>query len=276
MLVPTLILSQRHSEDSQRLWRAAGEMGWRVERPPTRVPADLLAVEEPVLYVEALLAQFVGEQFGLTLSEPPDDWLPTLPPEYRRRTALLVTAAEARRYQGSWFCKPPNNKAWPASVYDPPAGLPNFVADADPVLMSEVVEFELEYRCFVLTREVVTFSVYLRNGHLQREAGYATTDEEDRQMLAFVRSMLADERVRLPNAVVLDVGRLKQDHRWAAVELNAAWVGTVRLRPPGGVGGDQGLDGASVSILWHHVHCPSQILNPARRAITPRPGWAFR
>ncbi len=41
-------------------------------------------------------------------------------------------------------------------------------------------------------------------------------------MLRFVEKMLADPRVVLPRAVVLDVGVI-DGRGWAAVELNAAW-----------------------------------------------------
>ena len=48
--MPTLILSPRHTEDSQLLWRAAGRLGWGVERLVSwRIPDDLLAVPEPEL-----------------------------------------------------------------------------------------------------------------------------------------------------------------------------------------------------------------------------------
>ena len=30
--MPTLILTPRHTDDAQALWRAAGRLGWRIER----------------------------------------------------------------------------------------------------------------------------------------------------------------------------------------------------------------------------------------------------
>jgi hypothetical protein len=86
-----------------------------------------------------------------------------------------------------------------------------------------LVEWEVEFRCFVLDRRVETFSVYLRDGAVAEGRGYASTDAEDAEMLGFAEALLADARVPLPRAVVLDVG----PHRgrgWAAVELNAAWA----------------------------------------------------
>jgi hypothetical protein len=70
--MPTLILSPRQTEDGQRLWRAAGRLGWRVERLPSwHIPADLRAAPEPVVYAEALMAPTLAEAVGLTLPSRP-------------------------------------------------------------------------------------------------------------------------------------------------------------------------------------------------------------
>src|SRR4051794_32163861 len=85
-VMPTLILTPRMTDDSIVLWRAAGRLGWNVERMTRFRPADNLQIDdEPVLYVEALTAPLFAEALGLVLSEPPIDWLPKLPAEYRRR-----------------------------------------------------------------------------------------------------------------------------------------------------------------------------------------------
>lgn len=90
--MPTLILSSRYTEDAQRLWRAAIQRGWNEERiHGWRIPARLRNVQEPILYLEALMAPTLAEAFGLTLLEPPEDWLPQLPIEYRQRTVQLTT-----------------------------------------------------------------------------------------------------------------------------------------------------------------------------------------
>jgi len=65
MPMPTLILTPRHTEDSQALWRVAGRLGWGVERLQSwRVPDHLRTVPEPVLYLEALIGPTLAAQFG--------------------------------------------------------------------------------------------------------------------------------------------------------------------------------------------------------------------
>ncbi len=219
---PTLILTPRHTSDSQLLWRAAIRLGWRVERLQSwRIPEHLAGVAEPVLYVEALFGPALAEEMGVRLLEPPDDWLVRLPAEYRLREIRLTTLDEARASTASAFVKPPGDKSFPARVYTG-AELPDHLAGDMPVLVSEVVDWESEFRCFVLDRELRAFSIYARDGELQEENDFACTDAEAAELTAFVTRLLADARVDLPRAVVIDAGRVA-GRGWACVELNGAW-----------------------------------------------------
>jgi hypothetical protein len=220
--MPTLILSSRYTEDAQRLWQAAIRRGWTVERLHNwRIPAHLRGVREPVLYLEALMAPTLAEEFGLTLLEPPEDWLPRLPEEYRRRSVQLTTLGTARQHLLPAFIKPPNEKSFPACVYDRDS-LPADYPDDMPVLVAEVVTWEKEFRCFILDQTVRTFSIYLRNGALQQEHDFASTTAEATELEQFVGQVLHDPHVTVPRAIVMDVGVI-QHRGWAVVELNAAW-----------------------------------------------------
>lgn len=179
-------------------------------------------VLEPVLYAESLLAPIYAEQFGLTLLEPPIDWLPRLPDEYRLREVRLTTLPEVRQGTLPAFVKPPNDKSFPARVYECPIDLRLHYPDEAPVLVSEIVHWEKEFRCFVLDRTLRTFSVYSRNGELQQENYFLSTDAEDAEVTEFVQTLLTDLRVELPRAIVIDVGVI-EGRGWAVVELNAAW-----------------------------------------------------
>lgn len=220
--MPTLILTPRPSEDAQTLRRAAGQLGWDVERlSGWRVPDAVRSAPEPVLYLEALMAPMLAEQLGLQLIEPPVDWLPKLPEPYRKRQMRLTTLGEARLLEEPAFVKPPNEKSFLAKAYrgcDLPAEFPDDMA----VLVAEVVAWEKEFRCFVLGRRLRTFSVYLRDGELKQESNFAHTDQEEAELGAFVGSLLADERVLLGRTAVLDVGVIR-GRGWAIVEQNAAW-----------------------------------------------------
>jgi len=220
--VPTLILTPRHSGDSQLLWSAAVRLGWRVERLRSwRIPGHLPGTPEPVLYVEALFGPTLAEELGVRLLEPADDWLVRLPAEYRLRHIALATLGDARTNPEPAFVKPPGDKSFPARVYTGPE-LPDHLPGDMPVLVSEIVAWESEFRCFVLDRELRAFSIYARHGELQDENDYACTDDEAAALAAFVRRLLADERAELPRAIVVDVGVIA-GRGWACIELNGAW-----------------------------------------------------
>jgi hypothetical protein len=220
--MPTLILTPRFTEDAQALWRAAGRLGWDVQRLASwRVPEEMRSAAEPVLYLEVLFGPTLAEQFGLRLSEPAIDWLPRLPEEYRKRQVRLTTLGQARSITEAAFIKPPNDKSFPAGVYTG-AGLPQGYDEDSPVLVAEVVTWEKEFRCFVLDRRVRALSVYLRAGRLQREFDFAQSESEAAEARSFAEAVLADERVDLPRAAVLDVGVIA-GRGWAVVEQNSAW-----------------------------------------------------
>ena len=220
--MPTLILTPRYTADAQALWRAATSAGWQVERlTGWRGPGHLAQLQDPVLYVEALFGPTLAQQFRIKLLDPPADWLVRLPTEYRRRKITLATLGPARLNQKRLFIKPPNDKSFPAQVYSG-TELPTMYPDDMVVLVSEVVEWEVEFRCFVLDREVCTWSLYARWHELQEEDGFSCTPEEASNLETFMATLLADARVDLPRATVVDVGMIA-GQGWACIEQNAAW-----------------------------------------------------
>ncbi|NOK81950.1 MAG: DUF4343 domain-containing protein [Chloroflexi bacterium AL-W] len=243
---PTLILSHRYTEDSQRLWQAAIQLGWHVERLHSwHIPEHLQTINEPVIYVEALMAPIIAEFFGQSLIEPPKDWLPDLPEAYRQRTVQLTTLGTARDSLLPAFVKPPNDKSFTAQVYDA-ATLPTDYPDETPVLVAEPVVWEKEFRCFILDRQLRTSSIYLQHGELQRAEGFVSTVEEHSELQHFVGKLLNDPRVELPRASVLDVGVIK-DRGWAVVEQNSPWGA-----------GIYGCDPAEVLEVLRYTSIPSK------------------
>ncbi len=216
---PTLILTPRFTDDSQQLWRAAESLGWETVRlHGWQLSDDLKAIDQPVVYVEALMAPLVGGQLGLTLREPPENWLSRLPERYRKRMTDLILLEDARKLTDRWHIKPPNNKEFPAGIMTG-SEIPEY-AQGPNVLISEIVNFEKEFRCFVLYQHVRAASIYLRDGILQKENEYQCPPEELAEAVSFAQIVLSE--VRVPDAVVMDVGYI-EGRGWAVIELNAAW-----------------------------------------------------
>lgn len=230
--MPTLVLSRRFSEDSNSMWRAAIAAGWSVERLMSyRVPEGL-AERDPVLYGETLLIDAVSHDLGLELLEPDYGWLPRLKHEYRQREIVAMDLDAARKLPEDRFVKPVDEKLFRSQVYAPGelAGVSQGLADTTAVLVSEVVEWQLEVRTFIHERRVVTLSAYLRDGELAQDAQgeWPLSDLERAEASQLLERMLADADVELPPALVLDVGRLRRGRdglwQWAVVEANPAWA----------------------------------------------------
>ena len=217
----TLLMSSRHTEDDQSLWRAAIARKWSVARARgLRLPD--MDDEEVVIYVEALYAPTIAEMIGRRLLDPPDDWLVKLPMKFRHRKVTLTRLKDARRIEVPIFVKPPNDKSFAAQVYESGSKIQLDFDDDMHVLIAETVTWVTEYRCFCLNEKVVTLSPYLRSGAHAKHTNYVATESELQEASKFAEGVLDVAQEFTPKAVVIDVGQIA-DKGWAVVEANAAW-----------------------------------------------------
>jgi len=222
--LPTLLLSSRQTEDAQKLWRACIAEKWTVLRVhgwqvPDVSPADA------TVYGEPLFARHVAQTLKLRLTEPAVDWLPKLPNRWRAREVRLTTLAEARCETAMKFIKPADEKCFDARVYSSGAALPppGALPDDLPVLVQEVVDWQSEFRCFVLDRTVVATSSYWRDGEITRsEEGWLSSDPNLEEATRFCERFVGERDVEVATAVVVDVGIIR-DRGWAVLEANAAF-----------------------------------------------------
>ena len=223
----TLILPPRYTQDSISLWGVANTNGWKVERLQSwRVP-ETLSDCDVAIYGEPFFAALVAQELHLSLLEPPFHWLSELPEIYRKRDILFTTLGEARKYASKAFIKPADDKCFPAQVYETGKKLPAYetLAESTPVLISEPVNWQIEFRCFVLDRKVRTLSPYWRNGELAQNASgeWYASESEITEALNFAEGLLSDSSVRVPPSVVIDIGII-EGRGWAVVEANPAWA----------------------------------------------------
>ena len=217
----TLLMSSRHSADSQSLWRAAIARGWSVERAKgLRLPD--FDDHDVVLYVEALFAAEIAKAIGRRLLDPPVDWLVNLPVSLTNRKIEMRTLGQARQLEVPTFVKPPNDKSFTAKVYRNGQELSDAFDDEISVLLATPVEWEAEFRCFCLDGRVVTHSPYLRHGEFAKDSNFQITQDESERAIATAEDALARGDLGLPRAIVVDVGIIK-GKGWSVVEANGAW-----------------------------------------------------
>jgi ATP-grasp domain, R2K clade family 2 len=226
MSEPILILTPRQVDDTFKLQAAALERGWQVGRLENwRVP-HYLAERETVIYGEPLFVEVVAQTLGVALLQTPYDWLAQLPEHYLQRKVSFTNLGEARLLTRPMFVKPVEGKSFVACVYTHGTELlaRDLLPDETPVLISEPVHWEVEFRCFVLDDQVVTYSPYLCAGELAEDenGNWPASQTEYSTALTFAQTVLSDKMISAPAAFVLDVGMLG-DRDWAVIESNAAW-----------------------------------------------------
>lgn len=215
--MPTLVLSPRFNEDSQALWSAALKLGWDVHRA-IRYQAN--GVEDPFVYGELPFCDVMASRLGLGLLDPPDDWLANLPFKYVQRTVRFMKHRDLSKVTERAFIKPANDKMFEAKVYERGPDVPHrFIDPACPVLVSDVVDFHTEVRCYILDRKVKTLSLYK-----MPYSTFTTMTQEAVHLGArdFAQQVLDDFDINMPTAMILDVGII-EGKGWAVVEANQAY-----------------------------------------------------
>lgn len=225
--MPTLLLSPRNTDDSQSLYRAAKDAGWHVVRLENWRPPQRALAGEVVLYGEPLFVDVMAAALDLVALDSSPDWLAQLPLRLTQRAITAMTLAEAMRLTEPRFVKSALDKPFLAGIYtmatEPPPGCAD-LPDDYPVLVAEPVQWELEFRGFVLHRRLVALSPYLRNGELveDEDGAWIASDEEWQAARAYYTQILADPELELAPAIVLDVGYIA-GRGWAIIETNGAW-----------------------------------------------------
>ena len=213
----TLVISCASIQGAALLAMAARKRRWEVYYG-TPEPSKLAG--KVVLYTSTLDAAAYVERYDLALIEPTLDLLARVSMSLLLRRVEYATWGDLGRVSQPLFIKPadPLNKEFDAGVYRERGQIRGSVMPQTPVLVSEVVEWTAEYRCFVLDCRIETVSPYMMAGRplaYQRERCAVPGPVEA------VCKRLFDE-VELPPAFVVDVG-LIEDRGWAIVEFNPCW-----------------------------------------------------
>ncbi|MFG2329486.1 ATP-grasp domain-containing protein [Streptomyces sp. NPDC048604] len=229
-IAPVLATTPHASPTRELLTRAAEARRMEVIPLTTRRAARQLGArrERIHFYGGPALGEAVAEDLSVTLLEPKDDWLPNLPREFTHRTLEELPLAEARKLDTRVFAKPPRDKTFPARIYADGRDLPTQLAPTTKVLVSEVVDWSVEFRLFVLDGEIRTGSQYARHGLL--DVAPLMAHHQEPEARRFATTLLERHGETLPSAVVLDIGVTAGE--WAVVEANMPWFSTLYAADP--------------------------------------------
>lgn len=216
-----IALSPIFTEDSINLKHASINSGYDLNRfnlkwdVPEEFRSDVIAV-----YGEDIFAEIVSEQCNIQLLKPKDHWLSTVSEDFTLRKIQYGKLKEFI-YLKNTFIKCSDFKSFKAGVYENINDIKGFDSlDLESmVFISEVVDWELEVRCFVLNGKIETYSTYWRNGEFDTNGLSAT---EEIGMFTFFENFIKENHSTLPKAVVVDFGIIR-DKGWALIEANPAW-----------------------------------------------------
>jgi hypothetical protein len=189
------------------IWSIAGGDVLRLGRfwdPPDLDPQRVR------LYGGDSFCQVLAQKLGLVLVSPPDDWLLQLAPAVTRRTLRGTTLREAETLAFPAFIKTFVPKLIRSRIYESAADLLGETRGLEPetaLIVSEIVTFVAEARCWLLGAEVLSVACYEGDADTALARDLAAT-------IGGTPSMVSP--------CVVDVG-LTDDRGWLAIEANPAW-----------------------------------------------------
>ena len=221
-----LLVSKRYSDDSRLLMEAARIRGWEALRLQSSLVPPGLWAQECCVYAEGFLAEHLAAQLDISLVRPPHGALARTGERYTSRKIWFSLARDFQRPAFPAFIKPADQKLFAAGVYAPGAPMAGLddLHPEDPILVSEIVHFEREYRFFVAHGEIRTGSVYWQDDQVpQVETGYEGAGDPFWPEARTFAQEVCGAHDFLPASYVVDVGRLDSG-QWAVTEFNPVWA----------------------------------------------------
>lgn len=207
------------------LQMCARQMGMEVISAPGswRLEDEVIATKQlGIPYGSQMFCEVIAQQMGWKLHQNSFNWLSKVPRHYLKRRVDFMTLQDAKKINERKFIKPADDKCFDAKIYEPGEFLPNELIPSDsPVLVSDIVEWDLEYRFFVNNGEIYTWSNYLFFGEVNDpKYAYMIPGDHIRPEL-FVKNLLS-EIDPVPGCVI-DIGII-HNKGWAVIESNPIWA----------------------------------------------------
>lgn len=140
-----------------------------------------------------------------------------------------MSLKEAKKITERKFIKPADDKCFEAKVYEPGEFQPSeYISDDYPVLVSDIVEWSMEYRTFVGRGNdhhyPFTWSNYLFHGQINEPKLHHMIPGDLEHIEEFMRPLLwSCHKNDMTGPAVIDVGVIP-GKGWAVIETNQAWA----------------------------------------------------
>lgn len=168
------------------------------------------------VYGEDFFTTHIASQCGFYLSNVKSNWLTNVPNKYVKRTITYEKLKDISIKDS--FIKPVDTKYFKAGIYKTKEAIHGYdTLDKNQyVYTSNVVEWDCEIRTFVQNHTIKTYSTYLKNGQYFIDPNIPKDKDGFEK---FTNAFLSDSEVKLPEAIVIDFGYIK-DLGWAVIEAN--------------------------------------------------------
>lgn len=212
------------------LQMTARALGWDVLPAPEgwRLEEDITSSKvKGIPYGSQIFCEVIAQQMNWKLVAQQFDWLARLPQEFTKRRVDFMTLGEAKSIIEKRFIKPAEHKCFDAKVYAAGEFKPHALIPEDyPVLVSEIVDWDMEYRTFVSmnSTQPVTWSNYLFHGQINEPSLHRMIPGDLIHIEHFMEKLLQYCRQwqeLIP--CVIDVGIIP-GKGWAVIETNPAWA----------------------------------------------------
>lgn len=245
-LLDTTLITQPRAGTSHNeiiaLQMSAESKGWKVIQAPSGWRLDdelVLSASKGVAYGSQTFCEVIAMQMKWQLKQNSFDWLAKLPERFVKRNIQFMTMAEAKKLTEKKFIKPADDKVFAAAVYEPGTFNPHAsIPDDTPTLVSDVVQWDIEYRCFVAGTTCYTWSNYLFHGEINDPRYHHMINTDYPHPAEFVQEVLKHTNTHVDRSgnpifmmnetsgtvpSVVDVGII-HGKGMAVIETNQAWA----------------------------------------------------
>ncbi len=221
--MPTLILPPKYSEETIRMAQAATQSSWDVQRLEAWNTPEGTEIDNPIPYGPAPFSETISQRLSVSIESPALNILYSIPRHFLKREIQPSSLGEARKMKGKWHIRPAEKKVFPMGIFYDGRGLPSpkELGDRTPVLISEIVEWEWQYRFFVAKGEILTYSPIAkgRQPAHDREGNWLFDTARDASVEERVKALIEESSSVLPAAFAVDFGL--RDGKWAVHEIHS-------------------------------------------------------